>query len=74
MVDGQQDIRNIGMANGLPAVLVTVTQQPGANVIRGGRSASRRMLPELQHELPDPVESGNDPGHHHLDPQFGARC
>src|ERR1700733_3868844 len=33
--DGQENIRNMGMANGLPAVLVTVTEQPGANVIQG---------------------------------------
>ena len=55
IVDGQQDIRNIGMANGLPAVLVTVTQQPGANVIEVV-DRIKAMIPELQHQLPDPVQ------------------
>ena len=32
--DGVENIRNMGMANGQPAVLVTITQQPGANVIQ----------------------------------------
>jgi len=52
--DGQENIRNKGMANGLPAVLVTVTEQPGANVI-DVVDRINAMLPELRHDLPNPV-------------------
>jgi len=52
--DGQENIRNMGMANGLPAVLVTVTEQPGANVI-DVVDRINAMLPELRHDLPTPV-------------------
>ena len=38
----------MGMANGKPAILVTVTQQPGANVIEVVDRINA-MLPELQH-------------------------
>src|SRR4051812_15799367 len=54
VVDGQENIRNMGMANGLPAVLVTVTQQPGANVIQVVDSI-KAMIPTLQHDLPDAI-------------------
>ncbi len=42
--DGLENIRNMGMANGKPAVLVTITQQPGANVIQVV-NAIKAMLP-----------------------------
>ncbi len=45
--DGPENIRNLGMANGQPAVLVTVTQQPGANVIQVVNHI-KAMLPQLQ--------------------------
>ena len=52
--DGQENIRNMGLANGLPAVLVTVTEQPGANVIQVVDRINA-MLPELRHDLPAPI-------------------
>ena len=33
VVDGQEDVHNLGLFNGQPAVIVPVTGQPGANVI-----------------------------------------
>ena len=54
VVDGQENIRNMGMANGLPAVLVTVTQQPGANVIQVVNKINA-LIPQLQKELPDAI-------------------
>src|SRR5690606_22311784 len=32
--DGQENVRNLGVANGKPAVIINVTQQPGSNVIQ----------------------------------------
>ncbi len=54
VADGQENIRNMGMANGLPAVLVTVTQQPGANVIQVVDNI-KALIPALQHDLPDAI-------------------
>ena len=54
VLDGQENIRNMGLANGLPAVLVTVTEQPGANVIQVVDRINA-MIPELQHDLPNAV-------------------
>ncbi|HEY4276247.1 MAG TPA: efflux RND transporter permease subunit, partial [Rhizomicrobium sp.] len=52
--DGVENIRNMGMANGQPAVLVTITQQPGANVIQVV-DAIKEMLPQLQHGVLPPA-------------------
>ncbi len=49
--DSVQDLRNLGLANGKPAVLVIIFRQPGANIITtidGVRSA----IPHLQAALP----------------------
>jgi multidrug efflux pump len=60
--DGVENIRNMGIANGQPAVLVNVTKQPGANVI-DVVDRIRGMIPELQAALPVAVnlEVINDP-------------
>jgi multidrug efflux pump len=54
VVDGVENIRNMGMANGQPAVLVTITQQPGANVIQVV-NAINAMIPQLQHGVLPPA-------------------
>ena len=54
--DGVENIRNTGLANGQPAVLVTITQQPGANVIQVVNSINA-MIPQLQHgALPPAID------------------
>jgi multidrug efflux pump len=60
--DGVENIRNMGTANGQPAILVNVTKQPGANVI-DVVDRIRAMLPELQAALPVAINLGviNDP-------------
>ena len=60
--DGVENIRNMGVANGEPAVLVTVTKQPGANVI-DVVDRIRALQPELQAALPNAVNLAviNDP-------------
>ncbi|HZQ39462.1 MAG TPA: efflux RND transporter permease subunit [Rhizomicrobium sp.] len=52
--DGVENIRNMGMANGKPAILVTITQQPGANVIQVVNSINQ-MIPQLQHGILPPA-------------------
>jgi multidrug efflux pump len=52
--DGVEDVRNLGMANGKPAVLVMLTRQPGANIIETV-DAVKALLPQLQASLPPAV-------------------
>ncbi len=61
--DGQESVRNLGVANGKPAVIINVTQQPGTNVIQVVDSI-KAILPELQKSLPvaiDPIVVVQDP-------------
>ena len=61
--DGQENVKNMGVANGKPAVLVPITQQPGSNVIQVV-DRIKAILPELQKLLPpsiDPILVVQDP-------------
>ncbi|MBS0344527.1 MAG: efflux RND transporter permease subunit, partial [Proteobacteria bacterium] len=49
--DGVENTRTIGLFNGAPAVVVLITQQPGANIIETVDSV-RNLLPELRAQLP----------------------
>jgi multidrug efflux pump len=51
VVDGVQDVRNYGMANGKPAVLIIINRQPNANIIQVVDTI-QAMLPELQASIP----------------------
>ncbi len=73
VVDGVENVRNLGTFNGQPAVLVNITKQPGANVIEVV-DMIRDMLPELQAALPRAVDLGTLMDTDHLHPQLGARC
>ena len=53
--DGVQDLRNLGLANGKPAVLVIVFKQPGANVI-DTVDAIKASVPKLQAALPHDID------------------
>ncbi len=53
--EGQENIRNIGIANGRPAVLVPITKQPGANVIETV-DRIRAEMPALQAALPPAIQ------------------
>jgi multidrug efflux pump len=55
ITDGVEDVRNLGMANGKPAVLVILTRQPGANIIETVDSV-KEILPQLQASLPPAVK------------------
>jgi multidrug efflux pump len=52
--DGPEDVRTLGLFNGLPAVIVLVTMQPGANVIETVDGV-RALLPELEADLPKDI-------------------
>ena len=53
--DSVQDLRNLGLANGKPAVLVIVFKQPGANVIQTV-DAIKAALPTLRAALPSNID------------------
>ncbi|HUJ00761.1 MAG TPA: multidrug efflux RND transporter permease subunit [Usitatibacter sp.] len=55
VVDSVQDVRNYGMANGKPAVLLIINRQPNANIIEVV-DAITAMVPELQASIPSDVK------------------
>ncbi|MEP7070113.1 MAG: efflux RND transporter permease subunit, partial [Usitatibacter sp.] len=55
VVDSVQDVRNYGMANGKPAVLMIINRQPNANIIEVV-DAITALLPELRASIPASVD------------------
>jgi multidrug efflux pump len=55
VVDSVEDLRNLGLADGNPAVLVIIYREPGANVINTVERV-RALLPELKASLPGDVD------------------
>ncbi len=53
--DSVQDLRNLGLANGKPAVLVIIFREPGANVIQTV-DAVKAAVPKLQAALPHDID------------------
>ena len=54
-VDGVEDLRNAGYANGKPAVMLIIFRQPGANIIQVV-DRLRAMLPQLHASIPKGIE------------------
>jgi multidrug efflux pump len=54
VTDASEDIRNNGVVNGKPAILLLVWRQPGANII-ATVDRVRDILPQLQTEVPPTV-------------------
>ena len=52
--DSVEDVRNAGLANGKPAVLLIIYRQPGANII-DTVDRIKALLPELRASLPPTV-------------------
>lgn len=52
--DSVQDVRNYGLANGKPAILLFVLKEPGANVIETVQRV-REILPRLQSSIPPAI-------------------
>ena len=55
VVDSVQDLRNAGIANGKPAVLVIMYKQPGANIIETVDRV-RALLPFLRASIPAAID------------------
>jgi multidrug efflux pump len=53
--DSVQDVRNYGLANGKPAILLFILKEPGANVIETVEHV-REVLPRLQASIPSAIE------------------
>jgi multidrug efflux pump len=54
VVDSVQDLRNAGLADGRPAVLLLIRRQPGANVIETVDRV-KALLPVLQASIPQSI-------------------
>ncbi|MEJ0028087.1 MAG: efflux RND transporter permease subunit [Rhizomicrobium sp.] len=52
--DGVEDVRNIGMSNNKPAILVLLFRTPGANIIQTVDNV-KTILPQLQAALPPSI-------------------
>jgi multidrug efflux pump len=55
VTDGPEDVRTLGLFNGMPAVIVLVTRQPGANIIETVDGV-RALLPQLKAQLPADID------------------
>jgi len=55
--DSVQDIRNYGVANGKPAIVLFVMKEPGANIIETVERV-RALLPHLQASIPAAINLG----------------
>ncbi|KZT13858.1 multidrug transporter subunit MdtB [Acidovorax sp. GW101-3H11] len=55
VVDSVQDVRNFGVANGKPAILLQVYKQPGANILEAVERV-RSLLPALQASIPAAID------------------
>ena len=55
MVDSVEDLRNLGLADGKPAVLAILYREPGANIINTVERV-KAVLPQLKASLPGDVD------------------
>ena len=55
VVDSVQDVRNYGVANGKPSILLLLFKQPGANIIKTVDDV-RALLPRLQASIPPTID------------------
>ena len=71
VVDSVEDMRNAGMVNGKPAVLIIVFRQPGANIIETVDRVLRRAARSCRPRFPPP-SSCRRAGSHDHDSRLGA--
>jgi multidrug efflux pump len=55
VADSVQDVRNGGIANGKPAILLIVNRQPNANIVETVAGV-RAVLPQLRAAIPGPMD------------------
>ncbi len=53
--DGVADVRNLGLANGQPGILIPIFRQPGANIIETVDRV-RAIMPYLQSSIPPSIK------------------
>ena len=74
VVDGAENRRLSAWANELPAVLINVQRQPGANVI-DVVDRIKALLPQLTASLPSTLDGGRPQRPHRDHPRLGrATC
>lgn len=61
VTDSVQDVRNAGMTNAKPAILLMIRKLPEANIIQTVDSI-RARLPELQSTIPAAIDLQIAPG------------
>ncbi len=54
VTDSVENVRNLGIANGKPSVLIIINRQPGANII-DVVDRIKAMVPELQASIPQSI-------------------
>jgi multidrug efflux pump len=54
VIDGNEDVRNLGIVNGSPMVQLAISRQPGANVV-DTVARIKALMPRLEAELPPAV-------------------
>ena len=72
VVDSVQDLRNAGMANGRPSVLVIINRQPNANIIETVDRVTA-LLPSLRASIPSAISLIARDGAHGHHPRLVAR-
>jgi multidrug efflux pump len=55
VVDSVQDVRNYGVADGKPSILLLLYKQPGANIIESVDKV-RALLPQLRASIPSAIQ------------------
>ncbi|HEY5107097.1 MAG TPA: efflux RND transporter permease subunit [Caulobacteraceae bacterium] len=55
VVDGVEDVHNLGLVNAKPAIVVVISRQPGANIINTVDRV-KAVIPSLQHVLPADID------------------
>ncbi|WP_043330637.1 efflux RND transporter permease subunit [Curvibacter gracilis] len=55
VIDSVQDVRNYGVADGKPAILLILFKQPGANIIQTVDEV-RSLLPQLRASIPTAID------------------
>jgi multidrug efflux pump len=57
--DSVEDVRNMGLADGQPAVLIIISRQPGANIIETVDNV-KALMPQFQASLPPTIHLSVD--------------
>ena len=66
VIDGNEDVRNLGIVNGNPMVQIQINRQPNANVVETV-ARIKALMPQFQAQLPayGTFQDRQRPHHHH---------